>query len=718
MKPLKTLLVFPPQWVPTQPPLGLPSLTAYLRTNGYNVTQKDVNIELYNTFLSKDYLEGMHERLSTQFDQMDSKEKLSIRAEQTYYNSLFIAKSIAFDVAERIEEAKRVFRSEDFYDIRELAESRKTIRKAFAIISTAFYPTTIEFSGFEMQRLHESINGINKATQNRQENPFIELYEKQTLPYIHKLDPDLIGISIIGGTQIIPGLTLARLIKNAGCNAHIVIGGSIFTQLINQVTKMKDLFTNYFDSIIPFEGERPLLDLVKQLDEKREFEKVPNLIYDDGKKICKNEVLPAEDINSLPPPDYDDLPFNLYYTPKPVLSILSSRGCYWGKCAFCFHGLIYQGGYQRRDTKKVIDDIESLSKKYGISHFAFSDECISPQNFSDISDEILERGLNIRCLASGRFDPQLTEELCARIGKAGFKTLYFGLESGNMRVLNHMKKGIDTQTVLDVCRNVTKANIWNHLFTFMGFPTETAEEAQETVDFLLAHQDIIKSFSIAFFHLGIGADVMNYPEKYGISKIDLDPDKELKFVFDYEVVSGLKQLEAEKKSIDYMEKIVNEFETSRILANLGYDNLLLYFSHYENSDPYLESVRLEPQTTLEETEYRDSGQINRQTIPSLKKGVILNTLKFNISEIQSNIMKTNNIVVYPKKTDIIYNPQNTKLNTVTQVAKKILELSDGKINISTIAQNLANHYSIPSQNIEKDCISFLKTMRKEGFIEI
>ena len=66
----------------------------------------------------------------------------------------------------------------------------------------------------------------------------------------------------------------------------------------------------------------------------------------------------------------------------------------------------------------------------------------------------------------------------------GFKMLYLGLESGNDRVLRLMNKGITTEMAVTACRNTYNAGIWDHLYVMFGFPGETQEEAQETIDFL------------------------------------------------------------------------------------------------------------------------------------------------------------------------------------------------------------------------------------------
>ena len=54
---MKTALVFPPQWYPSQPYLALPTLAAYLQSKGHAVDCFDFNVESYDLFLSRGYLD-------------------------------------------------------------------------------------------------------------------------------------------------------------------------------------------------------------------------------------------------------------------------------------------------------------------------------------------------------------------------------------------------------------------------------------------------------------------------------------------------------------------------------------------------------------------------------------------------------------------------------------------------------------------------------------
>ena len=64
---MKVMLLFPPNWTPTMPHLALPTLTAYLRANGIEVIQRDLNLEVFDEILTREYLEASVEKLKVIF---------------------------------------------------------------------------------------------------------------------------------------------------------------------------------------------------------------------------------------------------------------------------------------------------------------------------------------------------------------------------------------------------------------------------------------------------------------------------------------------------------------------------------------------------------------------------------------------------------------------------------------------------------------------------
>ena len=104
------------------------------------------------------------------------------------------------------------------------------------------------------------------------------------------------GISIIHAGQVIPGLTLARILRDRYPHLHIVIGGSVFARHQDILKDKKKLFEEMFHSIILFEGEHPLDQLIKRLKDGKSLDTVPNLIY-----VKNEEVVRNSNVKALPP---------------------------------------------------------------------------------------------------------------------------------------------------------------------------------------------------------------------------------------------------------------------------------------------------------------------------------------------------------------------------------------------------------------------------------
>ena len=79
-RPAKVMLVFPPDWYPSEPYLSLPTLTAFIRAAGHDVIQKDVNLEMYDWFFSGDFLRRVLKKVPQQLDRL---KKISRQRELT-----------------------------------------------------------------------------------------------------------------------------------------------------------------------------------------------------------------------------------------------------------------------------------------------------------------------------------------------------------------------------------------------------------------------------------------------------------------------------------------------------------------------------------------------------------------------------------------------------------------------------------------------------------
>ena len=583
---MKVALLFPPQWYPSQPYLALPTLKAHLESKGHEVDQFDLNIECYDVFLSKEYLERCVEIIRRRL--ADPKRSTEDQEVRPIYKDILSDVSFLESVLNEVEDAKNVLRDENrFFQFETYSQAYTNLKIAMQLISYAHHPSRLDLDSFFMQgNPEEHLSGIMSATEDTVRNPFLLMFEQYLTPKIPWDDYGIVGLSIIHIGQVIPGLTLARQLRRRYPHLHIVVGGSVFNRHADLLDDKQQLFKEFFHSLIVSEGELPLDHLVSHLKENKPLQTVPNLIYLEGDKVIRNpktEALPYEEMVC---PTFDQLPLEKYLMPYPVLPYMSSRGCYWGKCTFCTHSFIYDSHYRKENEVRVAEELDHLSKKYKTKYFTFSDEAISPNAFNRMSKEILKRGVEMRSLGMLKFESGEKEspELFDDVYRAGFLMLFFGLESANDRILSVIDKGCDQETERTVLRHSSEAGIWNHLYLFFGFPTEERAEAEDTIRFTIENSEvesgIIHSVGQSIFALEKDSAIYHNPAKFKIYRIIHNPERDMAIVFDFEIKSGMPRDEVMDVYESFDSVIEEHFPSRKIWNYLSREHFLLYLDHY------------------------------------------------------------------------------------------------------------------------------------------
>ncbi|MFQ5863297.1 MAG: B12-binding domain-containing radical SAM protein [Candidatus Brocadiales bacterium] len=546
---MKISLIFPPSWLPSQPFLSLPVLTAFLRKEGVGVTQRDLNIEFLEVLLSKEKALSMCEEVRSALV------KVPASTQPERYNFMRQAVDLMPFLTERVEWAKGVFRSEDFYDIEKYMEALKVIDKYLEAIGTLYYPSSITNFDNNMRYSVYSSADIMSAIRDENENVFLGIFRENFLSSILDPRPDIVGLSITSTSQLIPGLTLARLVKEADRGIHVTVGGSVFTKLIDNLLKGVDTFFSFVDSFVVFEGEHALLELADQISGRCELSKVPNLIYCENGSVRINEPFHVEDVSSLPTPDYDGLPLGLYHSPKRVLPVQTSRGCYWGKCTFC--NLHYDHKHFRPKADLVVRDIQTLKERYDTNFFFFADECIPVGTLKRLVRELPK--LDIKWIGGVRFEEGLSRDLVSGMRAAGCLKLVFGLESYSQRVLGLMKKGTKRDVIRRILEDCLEEGIAVHVYTIVGFPTETAEEAFESANFILDNERLVSSLGFSFlpclFEMEKHSPITRDPASFGIRRIMAPKKDDLSLGYFYEVERGMSLEEAEQLHATILDKV-------------------------------------------------------------------------------------------------------------------------------------------------------------------
>ena len=583
---MKILLLFPPDWLPSEPYLSLPALTSVLRPAGHEVIQKDINVEMYDLMFGEKFLRHVQGRVGIELKHLRvvadrnelTEEEADLKAQLESLTEERFARLI-----DDVVEAKRILRHDDFYEIDKLEWATQCLHETMAVVSLGYYPAQICFPPIETDLIYKPFMSteIIEALDDDQINVYRDVYKFLIADLIEKEKPDVVGISIVQQKQLISTFTFCKMIKEQSPGTHITIGGNIVTRLRDAIKESKALF-ELFDTAILYEGESAFLQLVDALDKgETGLSALPNLIHKDASgAIQQNKEVFAENMDQLPPPDFDGLPLEKYFVPKLILPYLATRGCYWGKCTFCDHFQGYVEGYRTKQIAQITEEIKFLQDKYGNRHFHFTDESYPPALFRKLSRSLTDNKIDIAWTTHMRFEESLLDdEVWDDAAKSGCRYLHFGYESGNDRVLKLMDKATNLDAIRTNLRMSAKYGIWNHIMGFFGFPGETEEESNDSKQFVHDNRENIHSLGFMTFVLGKFSPVAMEPEKYGVSCYK-NPEWDLALDYYFTVDEGL--------SIQDAMEVFTEFEQNHDgkwdLRTAVREYIFLYIDHFGTNE--------------------------------------------------------------------------------------------------------------------------------------
>ena len=553
---MKVMLVFPPDWYPSEPYLSLPSLTSVLRAAGHQVIQKDINLEMYDWYFSEDFLKRVLRRVPQQLDRLrklSKKRELADWERDVQLALCDLTREYVAELIKKAETAKHIVRSQEFYDADKLEWAINVFREVTGAISLVYAPARICMPPMETDLSYKVFvsSELLDAVQDTQVNVYRDVFEHLLKPAIEAELPDVIGISIVLQQQLFSTMTFCALIKQHFPNIHVTIGGNTVTRLRDVLPHKPELFA-LFDSAVVYEGETAFLQLVEAVGAGRELTNVPNVIYRDAAGIHTSPLSFAEDMASLPPPDFDGLPLDKYFLPERILPYLATRGCYWGRCEFCDHGEGYTAGYRTKKIDEVMQEIRGLRDKYQTRHFHFTDESYPPALFRKLTRKLIETNMDIAWTTHMRFEKSLLDDAVWKDAvDSGCRYLHFGYESGNERVLKLMDKATTTEVIHRSLELSAGVGIWNHVMGFFGFPGERREDAMDSIRFLEENKDLVHSIGFGTFDLSKHTPVAKNPEKFGVTAYK-NPEWDLALDYYFTVKDGL--------SVEEAERVFEEFE--------------------------------------------------------------------------------------------------------------------------------------------------------------
>ena len=312
-----------------------------------------------------------------------------------------------------------------------------------------------------------------------------------TQQLVHRCqDSDLVGISAYS-CDYNAAAELVRGLKQSRPDRPVVLGGSHFSALPKHI--MREL--PVLDFGIVGEGEVPLTQLARHITEQADpdqLSEIEGLVYRKGDdvRINPNRFYTQHELPDRPAWEILELdryplqPNGVFSRGMRVAPLITSRGCPYA-CSFCECRLLSGNRVRRRPVSMVLDEMESLARRFRIDEFNILDSAFLHDGpyVQSFCEAMIERDLRIYwSLTSGVRIDTLTPEIARIMEKAGCYSMALGIESGSDRVLKDMKKNLTVDQVMKKVRQIREcSSIRLTGFFIIGYPTETKQDTADTI---------------------------------------------------------------------------------------------------------------------------------------------------------------------------------------------------------------------------------------------
>ena len=385
--------------------------------------------------------------------------------------------------------------------------------------------------------------------------------------------PDVVGLSFPSVKAIDAILRTSRFFRKM--NVPIVWGGSFI-----DVGSTKHFFdTGLVDIISYCEGEATWLELVQTLESGGDLSGVKGIAYKKDGAVVTTPPRPFMDPAELPRLDFSfvDVPayYQYLYGCQKLVYVYLSKGCP-AHCTFCVNTMCHRNTRRIRPLDDFISEITELVTVYGADGFYFGDELAfaSDKELYTVCNAFKETGLPFHWGFQTRIGI-LSDDALQYAADCGCRWVDFGVESGNREMLSKVAKGIPYDKIESTFRACSKAGLISIANFIIGFPGETPEQLQDSIDLARRLESTQNTFAKYIFVPSTpgGQEVVRTFKKYpsfekiqdykqmdffkntqGLSQI---PQKELNVVQSYFLLSAIFRKDySESRSYDLLFKSV------------------------------------------------------------------------------------------------------------------------------------------------------------------
>lgn len=233
-----------------------------------------------------------------------------------------------------------------------------------------------------------------------------------------------------------------------------------------------------------------ILNIADHLNNNQPLE--PGIFYRKIKMIKNTgHFILNHNLDQLPLIDRDLTKWKLYafengnYKNTPGTYIMSGRDCWWGRCEFCSWTTLYPAGtFRRHSVKRILDEIGLLIKKYQVREI-MDDTGTFPIGpwLKKFCQGMIERGYNrkVRIDCNMRINALKKKEFNL-MKKAGFRLVFFGLESANQKTHDQINKNLRVSQIEGTLKTAKEAGLEPHISFMVGYPWENKKDVCQTIN--------------------------------------------------------------------------------------------------------------------------------------------------------------------------------------------------------------------------------------------
>jgi ribosomal peptide maturation radical SAM protein 1 len=338
----------------------------------------------------------------------------------------------------------------------------------------------------------------------------------------------VIGLSVVF-QQTLASIAFARALKERYPHIPIMMGGASFEDdIAEEIIKG----CPQVDYIHCGDADETLPKAIRRLYTRESMQGMPGMMWRDKDRIAFAGRAPnLADMNKTPVPDFDEY----FYARKEsgyeycdqaqevLLPIETARGCWWGMknhCTFC--GLNRAGmEFRSKHVENVIQQLDELSRRYGILDFNAIDNIIEPEYINKLFTQLSDMNTDMRIHYEVR--PSLSRLQLKQMRKGGLFSIQPGVESFSTHILKLMRKHTTGVRNLELIKWSTYYGINNLYNILLRFPGETAEDYRSQCEVIAKIPHLQAPWAVAKARADRGSPMFTEPESQSVTRLVPSP---------------------------------------------------------------------------------------------------------------------------------------------------------------------------------------------------